>query len=167
MTEKIEYEVVGRLGSIELRRYPRTTLAVVEGTSDDEAFGILFDFITGGNVPSRRIAMTAPVISTDDSFSFVMPSNEGIDSLPKPTNERVKVLEVPERIVAAIRFRGRTSRERVAAMEAELLGTLESDRLSTAGKAFLMRYNPPFIPGFLRRNEVGIQVSSDGRAGGT
>jgi hypothetical protein len=36
--------------------------------------------------------------------------------------------------------------------------------LSARSEPFLMRYNPPFMPGFLRRNEVAIEVTS-GTAG--
>lgn len=164
VTERIGYDIVRRLGRVELRRYPKTVLATVTDASEDEAFGVLFDFITGGNEPGRRIAMTAPVISTEATFSFVMPSGESMDSLPRPRDSRVRIVEVPERVVAALRFRGRANGKDVATFREELLGSLEQGGLAAVGEVFLMRYNPPFVPGLIRRNEVGIQVSSEGGA---
>ena len=35
---------------------------------------------------------------------------------------------------------------------------LEEAKISIVGTPFLMRYNPPFTPGFLRRNEVGVEI---------
>ncbi|MDD3622937.1 MAG: heme-binding protein, partial [Methanofollis sp.] len=35
---------------------------------------------------------------------------------------------------------------------------LEKAGVETVGEVFLMRYNPPWVPGFLRRNEVGIEI---------
>ncbi len=165
MTEEVEYEVLRRLGSVELRRYPRLTLATVAGASDDEAFSALFEYLSGDGIPSRRIAMTAPVVSTGDSFSFAMPSGESIETLPRPRNERIKIVEVPERVVAALRFRGKTSPEKVRTKERELTLALAAARLPTKGGVFLMRYNPPFMPGLLRRNEIGIEVSSTSGSG--
>ena len=39
-----------------------------------------------------------------------------------------------------------------------LLTILENNDLKTKGEPFLMRYNSPFTPGFLRRNEVAIEI---------
>jgi hypothetical protein len=44
------------------------------------------------------------------------------------------------------------------AREEELLRVLKENGISTRGSPFLMRYNSPFAPGFLRRNEVGVEV---------
>ncbi|MGZ4851490.1 MAG: heme-binding protein [Candidatus Bathyarchaeia archaeon] len=38
----------------------------------------------------------------------------------------------------------------------ELLDELAKAEIKTKGKVFTMLYNPPFIPGFLRRNEVAV-----------
>jgi hypothetical protein len=40
----------------------------------------------------------------------------------------------------------------------ELLITLSEAKIKTKGNVFTMLYNPRFIPGFLRRKEVAIEV---------
>ena len=175
MTEKVEYSIVSKSGDIEVRHYPKMILASVSGVSDEEAFGLLFDYISGNNVSSESIAMTAPVISgggrseklpmtapvvsSSGSFSFVMPLGRDVDSLPKPRNEGIAIDEVSERTIATLRFRGKTKPQQVMVREAQLLKELKRKGISAIGEPFLMRYSPPFVPGFLRRNEVGLEVN--------
>jgi len=40
-----------------------------------------------------------------------------------------------------------------------LLESLQKAGIATRGKPVLMRYNAPWTPGFLRRNEVGIEIT--------
>lgn len=175
MVERVEYSVASRSRGVEFRDYPVIALATVRGMSDDEAFGLLFDYISGGNDSSSRIAMTAPVlsktvvseelpmsapvVSSVGSFSFVMPSGRKASTLPVPKDKRIAVADVPERTVAVLRFRGRARPDQITTKEAELLGLLRHKRIRVVGRPFLMRYNPPFVPGFLRRNEVGVEVA--------
>ena len=174
MVERVEYSVVSREGDIEFRDYPRVVLATVSGLTDDEAFGLLFDYIRGANDASSQIAMTtpvmssggaseelpmtAPVVSSPGTFSFVMPAGRDAGTLPSPRDRRISIMDLPERTLAVLRFRGRTNSQQVKAREAELLGSLDRKGIQTAGRPFLMRYNPPFIPGIFRRNEVAVEV---------
>ena len=160
MTERIGYDLLEKTGTVEIRRYPKTVLATVEGFSDDESFGLLFDYITGGNRTGQRIAMTAPVISTERTFSFAMPVGKSAGSFPSPTDGRVRITEVPERTVAVLRFRGRTREKELEVYREELLRALARMGLSASSEVFLMRYNPPFVPGLFRRNELGVEVPS-------
>jgi len=59
---------------------------------------------------------------------------------------------------AVLRFSGRTSPELVSKKEEELMKVLSGLPYEKVGGPFLMRYNSPFMPGFLRTNEVGIEV---------
>jgi len=172
VTERIEYKVIEADGEMEIRAYPRIVLATVYALSDNDAFGILFEYIQGHNrskrrismtvpvISSERIAMTAPVISTDKSFSFVLPSTFTAETAPEPLDERVRIEAFPERRVAVVRFRGRANYETVSRKAAELLAFVRARGLEPRGKPFLMRYNPPFVPGLLRRNEVAVELSS-------
>ena len=63
-----------------------------------------------------------------------------------------------KRELAVIRFRGKASARDVAQVRERLLKALEEAKVPLAGTPFLMRYNPPFTPGFLRRNEVGVEI---------
>jgi effector-binding domain-containing protein len=170
MTDTIPYEVTGRLGEVEFRRYPAIILATVRGLGENEAFMLLFRYISGNNrqgkkvpmtapvITPEKIAMTAPVISGAAGMSFVMPPSYTRDAVPEPGDTRVSLGEVPPREVAVIRFRGRASLAEVAEIRDRLLGALEENGIPIAGEPFLMRYNAPFTPGFLRRNEVGVEI---------
>jgi hypothetical protein len=177
MVDTLEYEVVSSFGRLELRRYPLTILASVKGAEDDDAFSLLFSYISGENsmsekvpmttpvVSSRprpvKIAMTTPVLSDPGSFSFVLPSSYSPSSAPEPADPRVSLEILPPRRLAVLRFRGRTGERVVAERSRELLRMVDSARLRRKGEPFLMRYNPPFIPGLFRRNEVAVEVAED------
>lgn len=170
MAKEAEYGIVSRVGNVEIRRYKPMVLATVRGYSDNEAFSFLFDYISGRNQSSRRIAMTAPVITSEKipmtvpivsargAFSFVLPSAMTFEDAPAPTDSRVVLEGVPERVIAVIRFRGRAGRKDVDSATEELKVTMSRSNRRLKGEPFLMRYNPPFTPGFLRRNEVGIEI---------
>ena len=174
MSETIKYTIERKVERIELRRYPPMVLASVRGMADNDAFRILFRYISGHNQSVKKIPMTAPVISTDaripmtapvisarDSFSFVMPPSYPSDDIPVPLDPRSTLERIPQRRVAALRFRGTATEKAVAEKTRELLDTLARHEIPTAGSSFLMRYNAPFTPGFMRRNEVGIELPAD------
>jgi effector-binding domain-containing protein len=168
MVEQARYKVLKRIGKIEIRRYPRLVIARVEGYGDG-GFNILFRFITGNNrqksdiamtapVVSEQIAMTAPVLSETGSIAFIMPEGYTIETTPEPLDERVKIVEIPERIVAALRFSGRWSDSILKKKSEELLKELTAAGIKTVGQVFSMRYNAPYTPWFMRRNEVAVAV---------
>lgn len=174
MVQRLDYQVVRSYGAFELRRYPLTILATVRGMDDYEAFSILFDYISGGNRRKQKVAMTAPVLSDEGaseripmavpivsgtrSFSFVLPPSYSPTDVPEPLDPRVVVEVVPGRELAVMRFRGRTGERKVSERSQALMDVVAWSGLSARGSPFLMRYNPPFTPGFLRRNEVAIEV---------
>jgi hypothetical protein len=66
--------------------------------------------------------------------------------------------EIPSRTVGALCFSGGWSEKHFEKETQELLDELLRAGLKTKGGVFTMLYNPPYIPGFLRRNEVAIEV---------
>jgi hypothetical protein len=170
MVEQAKYEVLKKIGKIEIRRYPRLVIARVDGYGDG-GFNFLFRFISGDNrqksdiamtapVVSEEIAMTAPVLSETGSLAFIMPEGYTLETTPEPLDDRVKIVEIPERIVAALRFSGRWSNSIFKKKTAELLAEIKNAGLKVAGQVFSMRYNGPFTPWFLRRNEVAVTIDS-------
>jgi hypothetical protein len=168
MVEQAKYEVLKKIGKIEIRRYPRLVIARVDGYGDG-GFNLLFRFITGNNrqksdiamtapVVSEEIAMTAPVLSEKGSIAFIMPDGFTLETTPEPLDDRVKTVELPERVVAALRFSGRWSNSLFQKKTEELLTEIEKAGLKVASQVFSMRYNGPFTPWFLRRNEVAAEV---------
>jgi|GEM_PF-1779087 len=84
------------------------------------------------------------------------------EDVPEPLDSRVSIREVPSRELAVIRFRGRAQDRDVSSVRERLFAALREAGIPTVGTPFLMRYNSPFTPGFLRRNEVGVEVRREG-----
>jgi hypothetical protein len=167
MVETIEYEVIREMGKVEIRRYPKVVIAKVEDPTN--AFNLLYRFITGENrqkakvkmttpVVSQQIQMTSPVLSETGTMAFVMPAEYTLETTPEPLDRRVKITEIPARLVAALCFSGGWSESHFEKETQELLNELAKEKIKTKGNVFTMLYNPPFMPGFLRRNEVAIEV---------
>ncbi len=167
MVETIKYEIIHEIDKVEIRRYPKIIVAKVEDPS--YGFNLLYSFITGENkqkvkvkmtspVVSQEIQMTSPVLSETGTMAFVMPKEFTLETAPEPMDKRVKISEIPERFIAALCFSGGWSEEHFEKETQELLNELNKEKIKTKGNVFTMLYNPPFIPGFLRRNEVAIEV---------
>ena len=166
MTEQQKYTVVERLGDLEIRDYPEHTVAevVVDGDFDgagNKGFRPLFNYISSG-----QVSMTAPVVQTPDqgagesghAVAFVMPADRGPDSLPAPGDSRVRLRVVPARIAAALRFSGSGNAKDLERRGAQLHAGLAGTAWAPVGPVRLARFNPPFMPPFLRHNEVLVDV---------
>ena len=124
MTETIHYDVLKKLDRIEIRQYPAVVFAVVENHDEDSSFGLLFQYITGENKTKSRIAMTAPVITSEkikmtapvitrkNYMAFAVPSTYTEETVPIPTNPEVKIEVQPKKHMAALRFSGRTTADK-------------------------------------------------------
>ena len=159
--EEPEYEVLMHYGDIEIRQYDPYVVAEVTVTgesADRQAFKILAGYIFGKNDANEKMSMTAPVETRDLDYAFVMESHYAMDTLPKPDDERIRLREKPARIVAVHEFSGGWSKRNVAKHEQQLLDSLAALEISVAGGVELARYNSPFTPWFLRRNEVMVPV---------
>jgi hypothetical protein len=166
----IPYTDKGKSKEIEFRHYPELVLATVDTAGDDAGFNLLFAYISGSNKPrekipmtapvitSQKIPMTAPVVSDATSMSFVMPAGKTREETPDPLDSRVRITTLPAREVAVIRFSGYASPQEVDAATSRLQVALKNEGILTVGEPFLMRYDSPWTPGFLRRNEVAIEI---------
>jgi hypothetical protein len=112
----------------------------------------------------EKIAMTAPVnqVKRDNRWriTFLMPSDYSMDQLPEPLDERVVLKQDPELLVAAIKYSGTWSKSRYNEKKALLEDFIAERGLKVAGEAIWARYDPPFTPWFLRRNEVLIPIEN-------
>ncbi|HWR89636.1 MAG TPA: heme-binding protein [Dissulfurispiraceae bacterium] len=180
--EEAKYTVLSKDGDFEIRQYEPYIVAetIVEGDFDDvgnEGFRRLFQYISGKNRKKESIAMTAPVSQDAASqkiamtapvnqestggawrITFMMPSEYTLETLPEPLDQRVVLKEVPGRRVAAITYSGTWSRKRYDEKEALLRAFVQKQALRPLGEPVFARYNPPFMPWFMRRNEVLIPV---------
>lgn len=170
MVETPSYEIFRKIDDVEIRRYPKLILATVFGNDAYPPFRILFNYISGNNSGGNKISMTAPVltpekidmtapvISRDGSMSFILPSKYSVEEVPEPNDARIKIIETPERKIAVIKFRGWARNKSVEKQKNRLISVLTSKNVKMVGNPFLMRYNSPWTPGFLRRNEIAIEV---------
>lgn len=178
MTEQQRYQVVARPAGCEVRDYPEHLVAEVEvsgpfADAGNRAFGTLAGFIFGSNQTREKIAMTAPVLqkrtaapdrpATDAGgerhlVAFVMPAQYTMANLPAPTDSRIRVREVPARTMAARTFPGHWSEARYRRELTELGRAAEAAGLEVVGDPVFARFDPPWKPGFLRRNEVLLPV---------
>jgi len=168
VTEQQPYTLVRRLGGFELRRYPQSVLVQVRVDGDfdragNRGFRPLFNYITGDNGTATKFSMTAPVIQEERAdrsnvVSFVLPEGTDPDTLPAPRDTKVTTTIVPPHSAAAARFRGRWSESLFRRKGVELLGQVSAAGLETVGDVYYARFDPPWMPGPLRHNEVLVTV---------
>jgi hypothetical protein len=181
--EEAKYTVTREEGRFELRRYDPHILAETTVGGDfegagNEAFGRLFKYISGNNEQQQKVAMTSPVgqeptnekiamtspvgqqkIDGKWVVSFMMPATFSLESTPEPQDPSVYIREVPARHIAAVRYSGFWSEKSYRRNLAMLLDWITKSGLSVSGEPIWARYNSPFIPWFLRRNEVLVPVT--------
>ena len=108
---------------------------------------------------SQKIAMTSPVAMQEQDgkwrVRFVMPSKYTMQTLPKPNNDEVIIIEVPAKTYGVIKFSGLTGEEKVATKTAQLKEWMQN--LNIVGTPEMARYNPPWTLPFMRRNEIMIE----------
>lgn len=157
--ETAPYKVVRADGAFEIREYPQLKTATTGRGKDNDSFMRLFRYIDGGNVNREKIAMTTPVFMVDGNMAFVVPEKHKADT-PAPSSPQVSVDTMKAQRVAAYRFSGsRTKDSEPQALE-KLKTWMQQNKMEEAGKPFSAYYDPPWTPGFLRRNEVLVPVKT-------
>jgi hypothetical protein len=163
------YEVLETFGDVELRRYGASIHAAVPMSGTDDSFRRLAGFIFGGNDAEESISMTAPVQmdigSPNPEMAFIMPGGYDMATLPRPNDDSVLLREVPARTVAVLRFSGRASLSSLESKRRALEETLRGAGVTTTGKWSLNQYDPPWIPGPVRRNEIWVDVQTEAAGG--
>ena len=117
-----------------------------------------------GSNESQKIAMTAPVSIKQEQqqndgkwrVQFTMPSKYTMQTLPKPNNPDITIIEVPPQTYGVIKFSGLAGSEKVAVKTVELQSWMQTQKLTLTGTPELARYNPPWTLPFMRRNEIMI-----------
>jgi hypothetical protein len=179
--ESPRYETVRKENKFEIREYEDYILAEVEIDGDfssalQKGFRVLADYIFGGNtskarismtvpvteqaVASEKIEMTAPVTSSPVEegkkylIAFTMPSKYTLESLPEPANKTISFRRVAKHRVALLRFSGNLNSKLAIRKAKELETWLNENKYPKKTGFAFAQYNPPWIPGIFRRNEV-------------
>jgi len=182
--EEAAYTVVIKDEKFEIRDYAPHILAetFVEGDFEEagnKAFNKLFRYISGDNRSRDKVAMTAPVsqeaigekikmtapvgqqrVQDRWAVSFMMPASYTLETLPEPEDPDVTFRQVPARRMAAVRYSGFWSEKNYLRYKMELESWIHERGLTIVGDPVWARYNPPFTPWFLRRNEILIPVKA-------
>lgn len=180
--EKPFHKVMATEGNFELRKYSSYIVAetYVKGdfeTVGSEGFRRLADYIGGMNKKkesismtapvsqkpaSEKIAMTAPVSQAQEKgrwrIAFMMPSMYTMETLPVPDDDRIALREEKEKTVAVIRYSGTWGKKRYMDHEIKLMDWISNKGWKIIGAPIWARYDPPFMPWFMRRNEILIPV---------
>ncbi|HOX66227.1 MAG TPA: heme-binding protein [Burkholderiaceae bacterium] len=185
--EEPSYEVVRKIDDVEVRQYAPYIVAEVQIEADaDEAgnlaFPILAGYIFGKNKGKQEFAMTAPVTQAaapvrlemtapvtqaaasgtpgSHVVQFVLPRGVTLQTAPEPLDARVRLREMPAQQVAVIRYSGFWSDANYKEHLEKLRATLKAADLTPSGEPVFSRYNPPFTPWFMRRNEIWLALPS-------
>ena len=89
----------------------------------------------------------------------MMPGEYTAESLPAPDDDRIAIEEVAGHRLAALPYRGRWSEDLHDRSLQQLRRVLSEEGLSADGEPIWARYDPPWKPWFLRRNEVLLQLA--------
>jgi len=185
--ESPRYKVIRENNRFEIREYEDYIVAEVEIDGDfasalQKGFGVLADYIFGGNttkshiamtapvteqsVTSEKIEMTAPVVSSPIEegkkyrIGFSMPSKYNMDSLPEPKNKTISFRKIGKHKVAALNFSGNLNSKLAIRKAQELETWLVANNYSKKNNLIFAQYNPPWIPGVFRKNEVLAELAN-------
>jgi len=184
MAETPQYFVIRKHNEIEIRQYPAYIQAEVDidekqyKSAIEKGFNVLAGYIFGNNVSKQKIDMTSPVqasqsekiamttpvtVSGESIFTvaFIMPSAYTLETLPQPKDSRIHFRLIPARSLAAIRFSGFFRQDTIHKNKQRLSHWLEEQGIETEGDFIVAGYNPPWVPGFLARNEVLIPIKTE------
>ncbi|HLL49207.1 MAG TPA: heme-binding protein [Thermomicrobiales bacterium] len=186
--EQPPYEVIDQVGPVEIREYGPRLAAEADmgpgsGVRDGQysAFMVLADFIFANNREGPSVAMTAPVAIEQGAepiamtapvavepgeagqvMRFFMPAEYSMETLPRPGDERVRIVTVPAQTLAVLQFSGDTDDAEFARRTAELLAGLQGSAWQPTAEPGFFGYDPPMTPPDLRRNEVFVEVAAVG-----
>ncbi|MBB4001122.1 SOUL family heme-binding protein [Aurantimonas endophytica] len=170
--EEPDYDVVREDGTIEIRDYDAMIVAeTIKSGYHEKArrsgFETLADYIFARNRDGKKIKMTTPVLqqlaegdgrTKGWAIRFVMPKKYTMASLPKPAGSDVTLKDMPARRMAAIRFSGNFSATLASKQLMNLYNYLADNNLKQKGDPQYAFYNPPWTPGFMKRNEILIEI---------
>jgi len=172
--EEAPYRVLVSEPPFEQRHYPSFVVAETELPGDFDSASrtgfrrvaaYIFCENRGDAGSSRKIAMTAPVtvtpIPSGWRLHFVMPSQEKLDTLPKPNNSQVAIRRVADHEMVSIRFSGWATASAIKENTDRLTEWALSRQLTLVGTPQVARYNDPFTLPWRRRNEILIEIAKD------
>lgn len=162
--ETIKYKVIKKTGRIEIREYDDFLLASTKSIineKQDSGFMNLFNYISGDNDNSEKISMTTPVVTYREKdelvTGFYVPSKYREENIPRP-KKNVFINKLKYSVYGVIKFSGRWTDKNFDKHDDLLVNYLLKENYEILSARYILRYQPPFVPWFLRRNEIAYQV---------
>ena len=160
--EESPFNIVHQTDVYEIRHYVDRLAVQATYTNQDSSFRNLFNYISGANIDSEKIKMTAPVTESEESSEMVMqfylPSKFTKKTAPVPTDPRVELITIEEGHYAVIKYSGRLTDKNFNKHKKILKENLIEDKIEIIGPAIKATYNGPFTLPMLRRNEAMFHV---------
>jgi len=88
-----------------------------------------------------------------------MPAEYTIETLPIPNNPDITIRETKPYRTVSLRFSGTGKQKKLDKKTAELKAYATANELKLSSGPEFAFYDPPFIPGFARRNEVHFRLA--------
>ncbi len=160
--EEASYDIVHKTDIYEIRNYADRLVVQVISKSDNNSFRKLFNYISGANNTSQKIAMTVPVTQTkkDNEYymQFYLPSKFNKETMPIPNNSDIEIATIQEGYYAVIKYSGRSSDKNFEKHSEILRDKLSEDKILIKGNAIKATYNAPFTLPIFKRNEAMFSV---------
>ena len=163
--EEADYETVYQTEQFDVRFYEDRLVVQTSYGDQNGGFRKLFNYISGSNDSSEKIAMTIPVTQSDPGegmvMQFYLPSEFDKENTPNPSDESLEISTIEEGYYAVIKFSGRSKEKNFNKHSEILKKELVKERIEIIGPSIKATYNGPFTLPRFRRNESMFLVSWD------
>lgn len=172
--ERPTYNVVLKEDGLEIRDYEpavvvETQVLASRRDAAGEAFRSLFNYISGDNTDRLEIPMTSPVVQTQAgkgpgnvsgkwAIRFFLPKNLSVESIPQPLQQDVNIVALAAQRFASVSFKGTQNDKKVGKYSTQLREFIAQKGYGVTGEPVYAFYDPPFVPWFLRDNEILLPI---------
>tara|TARA_Y100001960_G_scaffold11051_1_gene10500 strand:- start:1051 stop:1716 length:666 start_codon:yes stop_codon:yes gene_type:complete len=163
--EEANYKKVFQSDEIEVRFYEERLVVQTKYGDQDGGFRKLFNYISGSNKDSEKIAMTIPVTQLDSGdgmvMQFYLPSRFDKTNTPLPDDDSLEISSIQAGYYGVIQFSGRSKEKNFNKHSKILRKELEKNDIQIIGPSIKATYNGPFTLPRFRRNESMFLVNWD------
>ena len=156
--EEADYETVYQTEQFDVRFYGERLVVQTSYGDQNGGFRKLFNYISGSNDSSEKIAMTIPVTQSDPGegmvMQFYLPSVFDKSNTPQPDDSSVEISSIKAGYFAAIKYSGRSSERNFKKHSEILKEELTENKVVIMGPPIKATYNGPFTLPPFRRNEA-------------
>ncbi|MAA76504.1 MAG: hypothetical protein CML73_00515 [Rhodobiaceae bacterium] len=171
--EQPSYKVILEQDKFSIRDYSEVIVVETEVVASrrgaaNEAFRKLFRYISGNNEANLEISMTSPVAQTlaneEDEIAenwavrFFLPRSLSEENIPQPSEAGVAVVKLKAQRYGSVYFKGTQNDKNVSENLVKLEAFITENGYEVSGLPVYAFYDPPFIPWFLRDNEILLPV---------